>query len=204
MLSLGDAEVVNKLVKITERAKFLTHLDVSWADLNPKMLEQLSASYADVGARSPLRILNLSHNQLCTDEENEEFFKSSENFVTNIKKFIEESQNLTHLDFSQMNITREQSVVICIACSKSETLIGLHLSDNGIRYDQDWTEELVDCFGLDPEKIFPLYEHGSNFTFNMKTKNPDDLRHLVSDALMVLDEQAQFEVTNKENNSVVY
>lgn len=40
----------------------------------------------------------------------------SDEFVTIMKKFIEESRFLTHLDLSGMGLIREWSVVIASAC----------------------------------------------------------------------------------------
>lgn len=105
---------------------------------------------------------------------------------------------------SCMNLNKEWSIEIAEACAKSETLIGVHLSDNGIRYNQDWAEEIVDRFGLSAEKVWPQQEHGHNFTFNMRTLDPQMLRELVIDTMIALDKKAINEVISKEANSVAY
>ena len=104
-----------------------------------------------------------------------------------MKTFIANSPFLSHLDISAMNFSREQSITLASACAQSETLIGVHFSDNGIRYDQDWAEELIDCFGLSAAHVWPQQEHGYNFTYNMKTKDPHELRQVVNDSVLALD-----------------
>lgn len=180
------------------------HLDLQWTRLTPAMLLKLASGLNEISDKSPIRNLKLGYNSLCRDENNEVDFETSDKYIQIMKTFIAESQLLTHLDMSGMNLSQDWAVVIASACSQSETLICVHLSDNGIRYDQDWCEEMIDCFGLNPLHIWPEQELGGRFTFNMKTLDPVWLREFITESLLTLDKQEKFEKVNKDQNSVAY
>ena len=110
------------------------HLDLSWSGLTPTLLCMLSNSLIAGLKKDVLRNLSLSHNMLCHDENHQEY-ESSEMFVQNLIQYLKESRSMTHLDLSAMILTRRQTLAIGNACSLSESLIGVHFSDNGIRYD---------------------------------------------------------------------
>ena len=105
-------------------------------------------------------------------------------------EFISQSTTLIHLDLTAMNLSRESTVAISQACVKSETLAAVHLSDNGIRTEQEWTEEVLDVFGLSMLQVFPQQELGLNFINNMRTKQPKELRDVIVTTLKSVDKRA--------------
>ena len=49
-----------------------------------------------------------------------------------------------------------------------------------------------------------MQEHGARFIFNMKTKNPAELKHIVHKAMYSVDKKATAEMISKRANSVAY
>ena len=116
---------------------------------------------------STLRNLNLSYNSLHIDECAAEDGPNEE-FIENLIEFITYSEVLNHLDISGMNLGRDYNpekfayqswiqrhnttapiLAICSALSSSYTIMSMHLSDNGLRDDEELFLEVLDNFGLD-------------------------------------------------------
>ena len=92
----------------------LSHLDLSWAKLSPKHLNQIIKTYLEKES-SHLRHLNLSYNSLIKppldenisfDETNPEL-QASREFVANLCEFIDNSMFLNFLDLSGMNLATD-------------------------------------------------------------------------------------------------
>ena len=56
---------------------------------------------------------------------------------------------LNHIDLSGMNFSNEQVLQAAeAALCQSESLLAIHLSDNGIRFDPEVRDEILDMMGL--------------------------------------------------------
>ena len=168
-INLGDHVSVKLLCQTLKQCSILTHLDVSWSKLTPFHLLDISEVLMD-NDHPPIRTLrnlNLSYNSLHIDEcaiddgPNEDFL---ENFI----EFISYSEVLNHLDISGMSLGRDYNpeqftyqswvqrhnttapiLALCSALSSSYCLMSLHMSDNGLRDDEELFLEVLDYFGLD-------------------------------------------------------
>ena len=60
---------------------------------------------------------------------------------------------LNHLDISGMNFIKEYMIQLCQAIASSELLVSVHLSDNNISSEMDYSLEILDIFGLN-ESIY--------------------------------------------------
>ena len=104
-----------------------------------------------------LRNLNLSYNSLYFDETNRDL-PNSEEFLENFTEFLENTRMLNHLDISGMNFGKEELKALCATLSQSDTLISVHLSDNGLRSDQEMMSEVLDMFGIGENALKDPYE----------------------------------------------
>ena len=64
------------------------------------------------------------------------------------------TKSLNHIDLSGLSFEQEQLQILCPLLSQVETLMGLHLSDMGIKRneedpDNDLLLEVLDYFGVD-------------------------------------------------------
>lgn len=82
-----------------------------------------------------------------------------------------------------MNLSRDNSFDLGMACQRSNSLIAVHFSDNNIRCELDWTEELLDIFGLNAQKVFADNTAGTQMTVNMRTRNANFMRETVVNAV---------------------
>lgn len=71
--------------------------------------------------------------------------------------------------------------MIAHACVKCIQLSALHLSDNGVRKDTEWTDELLDVFGM---SSLPSKDATDKLLWNMQTSKPAELRKIVQNALL--------------------
>lgn len=108
-------------------------LDLSHGQLLPKQLNAVSLGVSEMGAN--LRSLNLSYNLVhqdgCSDSQD------SEQFMTNISKFIKVAKRVNHINFSGMNFKKPQIFELIEILRNCEFLLALHLSDNGITRDKE-------------------------------------------------------------------
>jgi len=83
-----------------EGSKVLQNIDLSWAKLTPKNLEQIS--FALLNKIKSIRMINFSYNKLNFDDDHFEYYHSV-NFLENIKQFLGTSVVLNHVKLSGMN-----------------------------------------------------------------------------------------------------
>ena len=152
MINLNSIASIDILCKIVRTKKFIQYLDISWCKLPPKGLLVIS----DELVINPkcIKSLNLGYNSLCFNPQSEQQMFDSEDFLFNINEYLQSDKLiLNHLDLSGMNIIREQMVEVCKSIANNDVLLSVHLNDNGIRSEMDYTLEIMDLFGLD-DKIF--------------------------------------------------
>ena len=65
---------------------------------------------------------------------------------------------LNHLDICGMNFGKEELKALCGTLSSSDTLIAVHLSDNGLRSDPEMMLEVLDMFGIGEDALKDDYE----------------------------------------------
>ena len=68
---------------------------------------------------------------------------------------------------------------MALACSESPFLIGLHMSDNGLRTDMELFLEILDMFGLNERCLEGMEDQ--RFVNNRLCQNPEYLRQVVRD-----------------------
>ena len=147
----------------------LSHLDLSWTKLSPEELVKLSEvlKNEDAYPLRNIRNLNISYNSLYFDETNQKTLPSEE-FIENMIEYVNNSKVINHLDISGMNLGRNYNpdkylyqsdvgkhnsnapiLTLALAISQNEFMLGIHMSDNGLRKDEEVLMELLDMFGLD-------------------------------------------------------
>lgn len=96
----------------------------------------------------------------------------SEEFIENLIEYVNGSQTLNHLDISGLNLGRDYNpdkyhyqydverhnstapiLALAVALAQSDYLLGIHLSDNGLRADEELLLEVLDMFGLDEKSL---------------------------------------------------
>ena len=130
--------------------------DISWSKLIPSQLLRISEVLKDEDAHPirTLRNLNLSYNSLHFDEtiNSEEEPLASQQFIDNLIEYINTSTVLNHIDISGMNLGRDYHpeqfqylhdiehhtsdapiLPLAVALSQNDSLLGIHMSDNGLR-----------------------------------------------------------------------
>jgi len=154
-VNLNDNRIGDLLVELLKTREILTHLDLSWTKLKPSHLCEISEvlKSEDAYPVRNLRNLNLSYNSLYFDETAADVLPSEE-FVENLIEYIGISETLNHLDISGMNLGRDYNadsyhyqfeverhcsnapiLALALALSENEYLLGIHMSDNGLRAD---------------------------------------------------------------------
>ena len=103
-------------------------------------------------------------------------FEASEDFCDMIADYLSSSYYLNHVDLSGMNFSRDQLIQVATAAAQSEGLCGVHLSDNGLRKDEDLLGETLDAFGLDPKQE----EKAGDLVLNLPVSNPKALQEVVA------------------------
>ena len=93
--------------------------------------------------------------------------------------YLEKSQTLLHIDLSGLNFEKEQLQVICPLLGSVTSLVGIHLSDMGIKRnpedpDNDLMLEVLDYFGIDDS-----YAKEPKAVVNQHTRDPEALRAVV-------------------------
>ena len=96
-----------------------------------------------------LRDLNLSYNMLNFKKHCVVEFQASENFIKNVGMLLKKSMILNHVNFSGMEINKQNLMSLCKEMQNAKFLLAAHLNDNGITKDVDLMYELLDIFGLD-------------------------------------------------------
>ena len=133
-----------------------------------------------------LKNLNLSYNSLVQppqgdksglNQSNPEIEASCE-FVENVCDFMRKNNLLNHVDLSGMNLNAEQILAIAdTTLTQSESLLVIHLSDNGIGFDHDLRDEILDMMGLSND-IFRIL-HDDEFKNNQRILNPEGLKKAI-------------------------
>lgn len=100
-----------------------------------------------------LRDLNLSYNMLNFRKNCVAEFQASENFIKNIGMLLKKSMILNHVNFSGMEINKQNLMSLCNEMQNAKFLLAAHLNDNGITKDVDLLYELLDIFGLDTRDV---------------------------------------------------
>lgn len=183
-----------------ETRPLILSLDISWARLPPKHLDQIISVLNDKSEHT-IRNLNFSYNCLIQPpkdenayyDENDVNYEASEDFVDNLCEFMQKNEALYHLDVSGMNFADEQIVQIAQTASQSEGLIAIHMSDNGIRTDKELLGEILDIFGLS-EQIF----RDRQYKLNNPVSNPKDLRGIIKNQM----KSQNFYETLKQNKVI--
>lgn len=111
--NLNDAELVQKICQIIDVRYTLIHIDLSWAKLSPRFLNQIMQTLYEDDTQT-LKNLNLSYNSLVQppldqnltfNAENPEL-AASRDFVQNLCEFLKKNELLNHLDVSGMNFSK--------------------------------------------------------------------------------------------------
>ena len=167
--------------------KFLDHIDLSWAKLTPRLLLQISEALVErqIDFDQKIRNVNLSYNSLCFS--NEEGMVDQEEFTDNLCTFVaDEDSRLNHVDLSGMNFSNDALLQLCTALSSSDSLLAIHLSDNGLNLqqsmgDNDLTMEILDLFiaDLKADDFKPLSEF--EYNINKKISNGNKLKDVVKE-----------------------
>ena len=127
-------------------------LDLSHGQLLPKQLNAVSLGVSEMGAN--LRSLNLSYNLVhqdgCSDSQD------SEQFMTNISKFIKVAKRVNHINFSGMNFKKPQIFELIEILRNCEFLLALHLSDNGITRDKELYYDCLEEFQITEEDLLEI------------------------------------------------
>ena len=95
----------------------------------------LKISQALIETSGNIKSLNLGYNSLCFDENKEELYYISEEFVENMIEYLAATEKLNHLDISGMNFDHHSLIELCSVISGMEYLLSIHLCDNDIRTD---------------------------------------------------------------------
>ena len=195
-VSLSDAKIVSQLCILIENRPFLSFIDLSWSRLLPRHLLKISECLKD--NFSSIRSLNLSYNNLYFDENNIDL-QPSEDFIENMCDFIICAEVLSHIEMSGMNLGREQVSQLAQTMASSETLLGIHMSDNGIRLEEDYLFEIIDMFGLSDE-IFQAFDD-DYYKVNRPVQHPQFIKEVFkknTGALSpreVLDDEGDLDIT---------
>ena len=132
-----------------------------------------------------IKSLNLSYNSLIQAplDENLTFMMEAElqdsvDFINNLCDFVKQDDLLHHLDLSGMNFSTEQLLQVAqTTLYNSENLLALHLSDNGIRFNQELRDELLDMMGLSNNIYRVLVE--DDFRINQRIPKPENLKKVI-------------------------
>ena len=144
-MSLNDLQFIEKLCEVVIYKPSLSHLDVSWCNLSPKLLARLSEELK-MNARGTIRWLNLSYNMINMNNAPE----ASGEFYANLIAFLEDNEELVHLDLSGMCWQKDQLMAITSLLSQdsADNLLSIHLSDNAICSNLDLKGQILDLFGI--------------------------------------------------------
>ena len=150
-MNLNDNHISNTICKLIEEQKFLTNLDISWGRFSAQHLFSISKSLCI----NPNQIvnLNISYNSVTFKEHQVDQFFNSEDFLDQFCEYLEATESLNHIDLSGLSFGREQLALICPLLTQINTLMAVHLSDMGIKRneedpDQDLMLEVLDYFGI--------------------------------------------------------
>jgi hypothetical protein len=92
---------------------------------------------------------------------------------------------LHHIDLSGMNFSSEQLLEVAeTALCQTEHLCAIHLSDNGIRFDKELRDEILDMMGQSPD-IFRILDD-SDFKENQRILKPEKFRKVIRQHTMSL------------------
>lgn len=151
-MNLNDNTITNTICKLIEEKQFLTNLDISWGRFSAQHLHSISRSLH----KNPNQIvnLNISYNSVTFKELQVDQFFNSEDFFDQFCEYLEETESLNHIDLSGLSFGREQLNIICPLLTQINTLMAVHLSDMGIKRneedpDNDLMLEVLDYFGID-------------------------------------------------------
>lgn len=123
-------------------------------------------------------------------------------FLESFINFIEQSNDLKHLEISGMGYGKEQLRKLTIeGLVASKSLIAIHLSDCGLSFDQELRDEILDIFGLGSESIESLESMIGHKT-NKEVVNPDIIKRVVNSYTKHVDSKDI--LTNGKVNSVNY
>lgn len=183
-INLCDNEIIEKLCFLIDERDSLQHLDLSWAKLTPKLMNQVMEVLAERSLPT-IKSLNLSYNSLIQAplDENLTFMMEAElqdsiDFINNLCDFVKQDDLLHHLDLSGMNFSTEQLLQVAqTTLYNSENLLALHLSDNGIRFNQELRDELLDMMGLSNNIYRVLVE--DDFRINQRIPKPENLKKVI-------------------------
>lgn len=85
---------------------------------------------------------------------------------------------LNHLDISGMNFSNEQLLQVAdTALCQSENLLAIHLSDNGIRFNTEIRDEILDIMGLS-SSIYKV-QMDEDFKINLRILQPEALKKII-------------------------
>jgi Ran GTPase-activating protein (RanGAP) involved in mRNA processing and transport len=77
--------------------------------------------------------LNLSYNSVSFKEHQLDQCFNSEDFLETFCEYLERTKSLNHIDLSGLSFERAQLKMLCPRLVSIKTLIGIHLSDMGIK-----------------------------------------------------------------------
>ena len=96
---LRDEQLIKNLCYVIQSNKNLIALDISWAQLRSKQLNQIVFTLSRFG--KSMRNLNLSYNYLDFNEKSPEY-NDSISFMNNFKAFLQYAIFINHINFSGM------------------------------------------------------------------------------------------------------
>jgi hypothetical protein len=77
--------------------------------------------------------LNLSYNSVSFKEHQQDQCFNSEDFLETFCEYLEQTNSLIHIDLSGLSFERAQLKMLCPRLVAIKPLIGVHLSDMGIK-----------------------------------------------------------------------
>lgn len=105
-------------------------------------------------------------------------------FVDTICEYVSDDKNmLNHIDLSGMDFSKDSLFTLCKALSLNDTyLMGIHLNDNGIRYDNEYMMEILELFMLDiQEDHIHKKAHEFDHTLNGKIQQSKVLKEILKE-----------------------
>ena len=122
-----------------------------------------------MNARGTIRWLNLSYNMINMKSAPE----ASGEFYANLLAFLEDNEELVHLDLSGMCWENDQLLQITslLAQDSADNLLSIHLSDNAICTNTDLKGQILDLFGIQ-DKTEDNLQNNEEFVVNPPLREP--------------------------------
>ena len=151
-IQMQKFDLIENMSKTIKVAKNMIMLDLSWSQLQPQDLYEISVALTtDTYA---LRNLNLSYNKLQfqNDENklvvNQKDVKYSEAFMENMITFMYEALFINHINFSGMNFDFDKIMHLLKIIKKCNFIIAIHLNNNGLALNTNYFKQIMKLFNI--------------------------------------------------------